>query len=378
MKNTKLFTCLFGSRLYGTQTPTSDLDVKHVVLVDIDELLLGRGVKNSFKKTNTVKNVRNSADDVDEEFIPLQVFARDFVEGQTYALELAFALEGNHASQTFYDGSGLQEFSFDNVEPEEVFQAQRFIKFVGELRTKFLTSNIKAMMGYVVNQANLYSFKGERLNVARELYELFLEQFVDTDAGDDSLSDMLPLPDRDYTIYEKDADRVKAEAFAYLAKFEAIQLKYPKYFKITEYDIGGGRMRPCFTILEKTLPWTNSLGHTLKVVDGIIKKYGTRADAASEQNVDWKATMHAVRIVDEGLKLLQEHKLEFPFPQAYVDRLLAMKRGELPLDQVKEELTTKLDKLKELEATTTLPPSKELQDEFEVWLKRWMRSFYGV
>lgn len=105
MKSSKLFSVMFGSRLYGTQTPTSDVDWKHIVLPSLDHLLLGRGVDNKVKKTNNVKNVRNGADDVDEEFIPIQVFAKHFMEGQTYAIELAFAIEGNHASQQlwYYD-----------------------------------------------------------------------------------------------------------------------------------------------------------------------------------------------------------------------------------------------------------------------------------
>ena len=49
----KLFSTLYGSRLYGTQTPTSDLDLKHIVLPPLDRLLLGRGVENKVKKTNT-------------------------------------------------------------------------------------------------------------------------------------------------------------------------------------------------------------------------------------------------------------------------------------------------------------------------------------
>ena len=37
----KLFTCQYGSRLYGTQTPTSDLDLKHVFLPALNDLLVG-------------------------------------------------------------------------------------------------------------------------------------------------------------------------------------------------------------------------------------------------------------------------------------------------------------------------------------------------
>ena len=355
MKSSKLFSSMFGSRLYGTQTPTSDIDWKHIVLPSLDHLLLGRGVDNKVKKTNNVKNVRNGVDDVDEEFIPIQVFAKHFMEGQTYAIELAFAIEGNHASQKlwYYDPSGISD-------KQETYtgsiQFHDFIAFVKELRTKFLTSNIKAMMGYVVNQANLYSFKGERLNVARELKDLFMKMNHQFGTLNGTTSDF---------------------ASAFSDEIADLIAKYPKYFRADDYDIGSNRRAPCFVILEKTLPFTNSIEHSLKVLDALISKYGSRAGQASENNVDWKATMHAVRIVDEGIDLLKNHKLTFPFNSDYAARLLQIKRGELPLDPIKEELAVKLEMLKELEKTTTLPDyDQELRDNFDEWLAGWMRRFY--
>ena len=338
----KLFTCLFGSRLYGTQTPTSDLDVKHVYLPDLNDMLVGKQLVNKVKKTNTEKNTRNGADDVDEEFLPLQVFARDLLHGQTYALELAFAMDGTHADQTFYD-----------------YTDEMFRKFVKELRTKFLTSNVKALMGYAVNQASLYSFKGERLNVVREVKALLTmtaSSFVNHRLGD-CLDE-----DTQFTL-----------------RMHELTVKYPKYFKRELYDVGGGDMRPCFKLLEKTLPFSDRAAQSLRVVDALEKRYGTRADAATVDNVDWKATMHALRVVDEGLQLLEFGTLTFPFTPGYVEYLLDVKFGRVDLALVKEELDEKLERLKTLEQTTTLQPlTPELMKEFETWLAQWMRQFYNV
>jgi hypothetical protein len=341
----KLFTCLFGSRLYGTQTPTSDLDVKHVYLPSLDDMLVGKLLVNKVKKTNTEKNTRNGADDVDEEFLPLQVFARDFLNGQTYALEMAFAVDGTHAQQELHDdGTGLQ--------------ANAYRQFVYELRSKFLTSNVKALMGYAVNQASLYSFKGERLNVVREVQALLrmtANAFVNV-----RLSDCM----------------VEDKQFAQMMR--AVAVKYPKYFQETTYDVGGGDMRPCFKLLEKTLPFSDRASQASRVVEALEKRYGTRADAASADNVDWKATMHALRVVDEGLQLLEFGTMTFPFSQNYVDYLLDVKHGNVDLALVKDELDEKLERLKALEQTTTLRPlTQELKQEFDKWLAQWMRRFYS-
>ena len=370
----KLFSCMFGSRLYGTQTPTSDVDWKHIVLPPLDDLLLCKKIENKVKKTNTEKNTRNSADDVDEEFIPIQVFARHFVEGQTYALELAFAIEGLHADQVVFDTRGetqlinskwVAKVTFDEDRAFWGWKPTLFVEFVKELREKFLTSNIKAMMGYVVNQANLYSFKGERLNATRDLYDFLKAECYEGNPDlDENLATLGSAHNGDVNVRMGIAELCK---------------KYSKYLRLDEYDIGGGRMRPCLVILEKTLPFTNTMRQTMLVLKTLMNKYGSRADQASANNVDWKATMHALRIVDEGLQLLEKKELSFPFRKDYVDRLLSIKRGEVSLDEVKEELSQKLDHLKVLEKTTDLPVGdQEFKKQFEAWLLQWMHKFYEV
>jgi hypothetical protein len=374
----KLFTTLYGSKLYGTSTPTSDRDIKHIVLPSLDDLLLGKKLEAKVKKTNKVEHTRNSADDIDEEFIPLQIFARHFVEGQTYAIELAFAVEGTHAEQEIFDSRGrvtrsipfrgegspmvaIRDVQFDCT----AYEDPMFLVFVRELREKFLTSNIKAMMGYVVNQASLYSFKGERLNATRELLAIFNN--IDECFDDESMT----------LDFVDDESAVNFKPFA--DKFTELAAKYPKYFRRDVYDIGGGRMKPCMVILEKVLPYTNSYQQCIKVVHALEKKYGSRADAATANNVDWKATMHALRIVDEGLQILSTRKLSFPFDENYVNHLLSIKRGELPLDPIKEELATKLDKLKDLEKTTDLPTcNAEFMEEFNEWMVNWLYRFYKL
>ena len=354
MKSTPLFSCLYGSALFGTRTPTSDRDEKTIVLPALEDLLLGKQVKNKVKNTNKEKNVRNSADDVDQEFIPLQIFAQDFMAGQTYALELAFAVEGNHAEQKLL-GMGTTTY-IENGKPHRPM----FVAFVQELREKFLTSNIKAMMGYVVNQASLYSFKGERLNAVKD-FELALHR-------------LLGMFQTDQHLYRLSECR-ELERFNEL--IEVLKVKHAKYFREELYDIGNGEMRPSFKLLEKTFPFTSTVEHTLGVVTKLREKYGSRAEQASETNVDWKATMHALRIVDEGLLLLREHRLEFPFSPSYVARLLAIKRGEEPLDPLREELSDKLSLLKDLEKLTTLPAqTPEMDVEFEAWLLGWLKMFY--
>ena len=92
-----LFQVVYGSRLYGTSTPTSDTDLKSVYLPPIDDLLLTKR-QVAFKtrvdeRGDPVPDGLSMPDNgVENEFIPFQTFVRDFVNGQTYAVEIAYAI----------------------------------------------------------------------------------------------------------------------------------------------------------------------------------------------------------------------------------------------------------------------------------------------
>jgi hypothetical protein len=336
--NKKLFTTRYGSWLYGTNTPESDEDYKHIILPSLDGLLIGKRIKNKVDKTNTEKFVKNTAEDIDKENIPIQILAKDFLGGQTYALELAFAVDFTKAHQVIHD--------------------ERIIPFCHELRSKFLTSNMTALIGYSVNQASLYSLKGERLNAIREVKALF-EDMISRFGFDKK-------PNEDIELFEN--------------KAKTIELAFPKYVSVTTYAIDHeGTMRPCLRLLEKTLPYTNTFKTNLNTVNTHLKKYGSRADAASIDNVDWKATMHSLRVVNEGISLLKEKSLTFPFDGEYIELLLSIKRGELPYPVVIELINEKLDLLKTLELESDLPiKTHELTLELEAWLAKWMRVFYEI
>jgi hypothetical protein len=269
------------------------------------------------------------------------------LEGQTYALELAFAVNGTHAEQAIYP---LHAFHFTTM--------------VDELKARFLTSNVKAMVGYAIGQANLYSFKGERLNAARAVYSWLADVgIISINVGEVAFT---KLED----VMLDDNCRLKMQAIAD---------KFPKYVSVTTYDIGDGQFRPCIKLLEKTLPFTSTITHTAGVVDNLIGKYGTRADAATQDNVDWKAMMHTTRIVDQGLSLLQTGKIVHPFSPSDVKRYLSIKHGEQSIEVLRDELAAKVDKLKELELNSKLPKlTPELKDTFETWLLGHLKKFYEI
>jgi hypothetical protein len=334
----KLFTTLYGSSLYGTNTPESDRDVKHIVLPSLRDTLLGKVPKNSVKKTNKEENTKNSADDVDEEFIPIQVFAQDLMEGQTYALELAYAIEYTNAEQEIHE--------------------PLFLNFCRELRTGFMTSSMRPMVRYAINQANLYSNKGERLNAAEAVRE-FLKAyfFTHSEVQMHEVWDSIVIPG-----------------------LAPIIAQYPSCVAITEYQITpAGEMRPCIKLLERILGSTASFRTNLGTVNSIIKKYGARARAAQEDQVDWKATSHALRIIEEAVTLLSGNRLVYPYPQDQVEKFLAIKRGEMDYKLVIGEIGRRMDYLTEVQVSSRFPEQTPiLEKQLQDWLYEWLLIFYKL
>lgn len=328
-----LFKTMFGSKLYGTNTPQSDEDWKEVFLPPIDLLLIGKKPTNIVYSTGK-DNERNTKDDIDYEYIPIQVFANDVLDGQTYAIELAFAV----LNKETHAGQELKE--------------QWFYDFTLELVTWFLTSNVKAMIGYAMNQANIYGIKGTRLATVKKFAEK-LDLMVSS--GEATLEDRLEKM-RPWAEENKD-----------------------KYMCLSTYE-NHDVVFPAISLLEKQYPLNISIGDAIGRTNKLRAKYGSRAESSENaKGVDWKATAHAIRITQQAIELLKNRRLHFPFDKTRVDHLLNIKHGNVPFDDVAKELADLFDKLDEAKDISSLQEaSPALNDKFEAWLKRWMIRVYEI
>ncbi len=326
-----LFKTMYGSRLYGTATPASDVDWKEIYLPPLDQLLLGHKPVNLVHSSGS-SHQSNGSEDVDQEWIPLQVFAQDVLQGQTYALELGFAVLGEHrhAGQVLYAGW--------------------LPSFTQELMAQFLTSNVKMMSGYALHQAQLYGVKGTRLASVNRL-----AQQIDSLLATGSLTPQHRLE--------------------LLLPWVAEQ--HDPYLRVGSYENHGTQF-PALCLLEKIYPGNLTLAETQARLAQLRARYGARsANAAAAQGMDWKASAHAVRILLQAIALLRHGRLEFPFAPPQVEHLLTIRRGALSPQAFAQELENLLAELDAAQQTTTLPAySEALQARFEGWLKGWLRKGY--
>ena len=323
----KLYTSVFGSYLYGTYTDKSDKDYKTVYLPALEDLVMGNSVKNIQQSTASSKN-RNSVDDIDHEYIPLQVFLSDFVAGQSYALEIAFScISKEHTSK-------------------EVFSVQ-FEALCWVLTDRYLTSNISALMGYINSQAIKYGVKGQRLEAAEQLYEL-LNGFND---------------------FDKIANVKSA--------IDKLNNKY--IFNTTYVDGSKENHAPCVSALEKIYPDTISVSEAKARTSALVKTYGHRAVKAKDMDGhDWKALSHAVRIGAEIIELLANNTLQLPLRKEDSDFIREIKEGKLSFETVHAKLAEQLDMIDELQKNCTLPTKNEIEDEFNYFKKLTLINFYGL
>lgn len=336
INGTPLFKTVFGSKLYGTSTPESDTDWKVVYIPSVNDLLLGRSLHNKKESTAGVSQ-KCGADDVEIEYIPLHIFVKDFYGGQSYAVEIAFA-------------------ALDPLEIEHVFykyldQPEYFKNFCTELVSKFLTSNVKAMTGYAMHQAQVYSVKGSRLASLEKLVRIFEE-------GVKQLGPNVKIRELFSTV-----ERYKD---AYLFNTEIAG------------EHGSQEMLPAICCIGKYFTANISIEDALSRAMIMVTKYGERAKAAKQaEGLDWKAISHAVRVTDQAIQILSTGKLTFPFVAVSAKYLLEVKRGEHSWDSVEEVLSKMIESIDaEKQKSKLQPQSKELEEALNEWFLEKLKLIY--
>jgi len=305
MKNRMLVKMIFGSHLYGTETPTSDQDFKGVALPTWEQVVLGRIGKHIEHSSTGSANSRNTAEDVDVEIFTLHNFIKLALEGQTVAFDMLHAPLNKLIWSDF--------IWFDLVSNRE----------------KFYSKNINSFIGYAVGQAAKYGIKGSRLNAAKSVLEWFEGRLLDSKLMDNDLS---TFPFGEHVRY--------LEPEAPLGQ--------------RQIDICGKRIQ-----------LTTKIGYAASIIDLFYRNYGERAkQAANDQGIDWKAISHAFRAAYQMKELYAEGTITFPRPEAEI--LRHIKTGQCHYVDVAPMLEDLLDEVRELKDKSSFPekPDHKFWDGF--------------
>lgn len=318
----KIVGITFGSHLYGTATPASDLDIKSVYVPDARDILLQR-VKGSIsgQRRPKAEGEKNLAGELDEESYSLQRYLGLVAEGQTVALDMLFA-------------------------PPRSMYVRALAEWheIVKNRHRLVTRRYAAFIDYCKKQANKFGIKGSRVAASRAALNL-LKEAVEKHGTVAKLG----LVSDEICALVNDSDHMA------LPHIEQVSGQ-----RITHWDVCGRKMS-----------FTASIKMAQGVMQRLVDEYGHRALAAEkQQGVDWKALSHAVRVGHQAVELLDTGRVTFPLPNAA--HILSIKKGELPYQRVAEEIETLLVEVEAAAARSMLPDEPDF-----AWIDDFVCAVYG-
>lgn len=278
------------------------------------DILLQR-VKGSLSSQRPkTEGEKNYAGEIDEEAYSLQRYLNLASEGQTVALDVLFA----------------PRWAMVELPASEWIEIERN-------RYRLITRKSAAFLGYCRQQANKYGIKGSRVAAARSALELLAANL----AARGITAKLGKITD---TIDSITAD---TEHMSILDIEGAIDVH------------GVRRTVRHWEVCGRKLPFTQTMKSAHEVMRRIVDEYGHRARQAERQEgVDWKALSHAVRVGTQAIELLSTGNVTFPSPNR--NHLISIKLGQLPYQQVSEEIENLLEMVEDEAARSTLPESADI------------------
>lgn len=300
----------FGSTVYGTRTPKSDMDYKFVFVPSPKDIIL-QSVKDNIKQNTKLSDKdKSSPEDIDCEGFSIQEYLKHLVNGQTMAVDMLFT---------------PREF----IEPGELYRVWEVIQ---NNKHRLITNKIKAFVGYCRGQAVRYSVKGDRLNAAEYVVNALQAALIFNPDG--------KLEDTVYTHF--------------------LDNPYPDLIKVVmSFEDKSGNER-YLEVNGRKFQLNKSIYESLKQAQLILNEYGHRSKNAAENNgVDTKALYHAVRVASEAEELLLTGKVTFPRPEK--ELLMKIRSNEITYYEISGLLDEKLIAVENALSVSTLPSEHDFK-----------------
>ncbi len=305
---------VFGSTLYGTDTPESDMDYKGIYLPDSKSILLGTA-KDHYSENTASQHVKNTSNDVDITMYSLKYFMEMAMKGETFTIDMIHT-----PSELIVD--------YDYIDPWD---------FIYKNRSRLYTTDMKAYLQYVKTQAARYGIKGSKVaslklvwNAVKDLqesYTMSLEELMKTE-------DLFTAPKHvSLTKSVKLSDvtsKLPVTDHCFFTECKKTGFKF--------YSVNGSKYQLSISLTE--------FKHKIKAA---WEKSGERARLAERnEGIDWKALHHVVRGSMQLLEIYSTGDLKYPL--AHRNVLLDIKQGKLQYKAVSElieDLISDVDKAAE-------------------------------
>lgn len=267
---------LVGSYLYGTATPTSDMDYEGIFIEPPEYVIGSKSCDEVDFSTKSASkfSARNTPNDIDIKLYSLKNFFALAQKNNPNKTELFFIPERNI-----------------------IYKNEKYWDQIVAAKDLFLSLKIKhAFTGYAHSQRHKLLTKKKRLEEFRE----FLAALGNID--------------RTQTIGDVFKKAYHAEQWSYKFITRSMTLEGT----------------PSIRVQEKEYNFGMSIGVIYDSIKGMVDAYGNRTLSLDEHGYDDKFASHLFRLYYEGLKLLKEGHIDFPLEENKF--LLEVKKGEYDLD----------------------------------------------
>lgn len=292
-----IFKTVFGSHLYGLNTPSSDTDFKAVYIPTAREIVLNTAPDTVNQSTGT-KHSKNTVDDVDYSIYSLRKFLKLACIGDAVAMDMLHSKENLLGANYIWD-------------------------YIQTRRTSFYSKDMSAYAGYVKKQCAKYGIKGSKLNELENLIKYLFEQHLTEKVKN------VTLPEGQHCFYVEQEN---------------------KSTKV---------MERFYNVNSKLISENCKLQDVYESANMQYEKYGERARLAHEnQDVDWKAVSHALRVSYQLHDIYTEGDFSYPLKQSKY--ILSVKGGELPYDEVSEELSRVFEEVTQMSLVSSFPDTVDV------------------
>lgn len=298
----EIFRCVYGSQLFGTNTPESDEDFRSVILPTSDNVLLGKA--KAIVQTESRERA-NVAGDVDKTALTVQAFLSLLSRSEVTAIETLFAPP-----------------LFSTPEWDLITQHQ----------DSLVCSQVSKFIGFSKSQIMRYGGRGNDVAAAQAVLEAL--------------------------------DGVKGNQSAVSASEDVMRALQALCDVTPTLKMNADPQHPSVILLSlngRSAQLTQNVKDVRVVFQGFIDRAGKRSlDAAKrEDKADLKGMYHAVRILYEAEELLNTGRLSFPLASAPL--LLRIRSGEFSTEQCIEMCDEQILRVQAAERSTSLP--KEINDD---------------
>lgn len=302
-----------GSKLFGTSTDKSDVDIKTVFTPEAKDILMGRiATTNRLGTTNILG--KNTSDDKDQDNHDLMKFMRLVESGAPEGFEILFAPEEFHLRQ-----------------PSDIW------KRLQSKRQNFLHADLAPFERMIRKNSTIVLIGAEEEHAAMKLSAL-LNQIAENES-------------RRKPILPHVNEMIEAVGNESLVRREVRAAR-------------DGTSNDMLVIAHKSMPVNESINFAIKLTNSIANEAATNQVRGTLQPEQWKDLSLAVRIASQMVEMLETEKLTFPRPER--EFLYDIKVGKISADAIKTRLNFLEERIEIAKVKTGLPalPKRELFEEF--------------